>query len=59
MMTVELPLEEMTWQELRAFVELGSQREGGDLIGQTYSEDGDVVGLTIEWTPDTNWKAIP
>ena len=52
-MNIELPLEGMTWADLRAFVDLGKSVDGGEKVTFDYDDNLEIQSLFITgWTPE-------
>lgn len=52
-MNIELPLDGMTWAELRAFVDLGKHLGGHEEVTYDFNDQMEVQSLFITgWTPE-------
>ena len=54
-MNLELPLHEMTWGDLRAFVAIAANEDPADKVGQVYDENSsyEPVALWVRLDPAT------
>ena len=52
-MNIELPLEGMTWADLRAFADLGKHLDGEEKVTFGYDDDFEIQSMFITgWTPE-------